>query len=258
MSSFLFRLLLPLFVVLAGIATASAETIGIVLMHGNDAMPNHMHALTDPLREAGYLIDEPEMCWSHERHYDKAYLDCFAEIEASIARLKAKGAGKIVVGGHSIGGNAAIAYAARRGGVIGVIGLAPAHLPDYLVRRPEIAASVKRAHAMVAAGKGDTKADFAELYITKPVSVATTASIYLSYMAPDGPAYMPANAAKVAVPVIWIAGNSDPTQLGPSYAFDKLPKNPLNRYVKVVDDHLLTPKAGKEAVIAWLKELAPQ
>jgi|HubBroStandDraft_3_1064219.scaffolds.fasta_scaffold2277060_2 hypothetical protein len=28
-----------------------------------------MHALTDPLREPGHPVDEPEMCWLHERHY---------------------------------------------------------------------------------------------------------------------------------------------------------------------------------------------
>lgn len=113
MYSLLLRLLLWFSLALASVAAPRAETIGIVLLHGNDAMPNHMHALTDPLREAGYLVDSPEMCWSHERHYDKAYLDCFSEIEAAVARLKAKGSARIVIGGHSIGGNVAIAIAAR-------------------------------------------------------------------------------------------------------------------------------------------------
>jgi len=68
---------------------------------------------------------------------------------------------------------------------------------------------------------------------------------------------IPENAARVQVPFLWIAGDDDPTQRsGRSYAFDKAPANPLNRYVTIHATHLQTPDVGRQAILAWLAELA--
>src|SRR5579862_4100985 len=98
---------------------------GIVLMHGKQGGPNQeeLGGLHAALENAGYLVDMPEMCWSGSRIYDESYLDCFADIDAAIARLKAQGATQIVVAGHSLGGNAALGYGARHGGLKGIIAI---------------------------------------------------------------------------------------------------------------------------------------
>ena len=90
-----------------------------------------------------------------------------------------------------LGGNAALGFGARRRGLKAVIALAPAHAPEFLSRRPEIAQSIARAQAAAAAGKGDEKATFDDVDLGKIFSVSTTPAIYLSFFGPDSPAVMP-------------------------------------------------------------------
>lgn len=235
----------------------AGEKLGIVLMHGKDGSPDRgIAGLAAALERAGYLVDRPEMCWSRHRIYDKSYLDCLAEIDLAVARLRARGATAIVVAGQSIGGAAAIAYGARHAGLKGVIGIAPAHFPERVVRRSDIAASLAKAQAMIAAGRGDERATFVDVNVGAPFSVETTARIYASFFGPDSPGVLPANAARLSAPLLYIAGSNDPTQPGPDYAFAKAPPNPLDRYVTVSSGHFNTPDAATGAVLAWLEELA--
>jgi pimeloyl-ACP methyl ester carboxylesterase len=82
---------------------------------------------------AGYLVDTPEMCWSRRRIYDRPFLDCLTEIDSAIGRLKGHGTGRIVVAGMRQGGDAALAYGARRANLAGIIALAPAAAPERQV-----------------------------------------------------------------------------------------------------------------------------
>ncbi len=70
----------------------AAGQIGIVLLHGKTGMPGAMSNLAGSLTAAGYLVDTPEMCWSKKRIFDKSFSDCLLEVDAAVARLKAKGA----------------------------------------------------------------------------------------------------------------------------------------------------------------------
>jgi dienelactone hydrolase len=233
----------------------AADKIGIVLMHGKQGHPDRLSSLAGALSSAGYLIDTPEMCWSRNRGYDRPYLDCLSQINASISRLKSRGATAIVVAGHSLGGNAALGYAARNNGLKGVIALAPAHNPERWSGRPAIAKSVASAKAMVAAGKGDSRASFTDLNHGKEFSIQAPAKIYLSFFDPNGPAVIPANTSRVKAPLLWVAGSSDPTQSsGPGYAFAKA-SNPKNKYVAVSADHMGTIGASHATMITWLKDL---
>jgi hypothetical protein len=85
--------------------------------------------------------------------------------------------------------------------------------------------------------------------------INTTAAIYLSFFDPTGPASMPDNSSRLRAPLLWVAGTADRFQTGPDYAFSRAPANPLNRYVTVDADHLGTPTASRDAVLAWLREL---
>src|SRR6516225_9039490 len=97
--------------ILAIAAPVSAQTIGVVLMHGNTDSPSGNIALLAAAMEgAGYLVERPEMCWSYRRRRDRLFLDCLAELEAPIARLTSRGARAIVVAGMSQGGIAALAF----------------------------------------------------------------------------------------------------------------------------------------------------
>jgi pimeloyl-ACP methyl ester carboxylesterase len=254
------RSILPVSLILAVflgvVAPAFAQTIGIVLLHGKTGSPDTViNQLAIALQGAGYLIDTPEMCWSRRRIYDRPFLDCLTEIDSAIGRLKGRAAGRIVVAGMSQGGDAALAYGARRANLAGIIALAPAAAPERQVGLSDIAQNVAQARALVAAGRGDETASFVDRNASGPFSVRTTAPIYLSYLDPQGPANMLDSVRKLHAPLLWVAGSADPSQTGANAEFNQAPANPLNRFVMVASAHLGTPNAAREAVLAWLQEL---
>jgi len=245
------------------------EKIGIVLMHGKLGLPIGVGApgaqlvgarLLAALKRVGYLVAVPEMCWSRRRAFDKPRAECLAEIDATIAGLKKDGATAIVVAGESLGGNAAISYGARHTGLAGVIGFAPADDARGKMGRPEIAAAVARAQQLMAAGKGDTADSFADVNTgaggSFPIAINTTARIYLSFFDPQGGGAIADSVAQLKAPILWIAGNQDPTQRDAESRFFRFaPANPMNRFISVSANHLATPDAGTDAALAWLAEL---
>lgn len=263
-------LLLPLLAGLAVPSIASAgEQTGIVLMHGKLGAPlgapegrrrGIAEGLIKALHEAHYLVATPEMCWSRQRSYDLAFTDCFRDIDAAIADLRAKGASAIVLGGESLGGATAIAYGATHPGLLGILSMAPAGDPGRSSQRPDLRASIAKAHDLAAQGKGAVKTGFDDVNTgpsgTYTLTVNTTPDIFLSFSAPESQVSIPANVVKLAMPLLWVAGDKDPTQqAGPAYAFDKAPANPLNRYVTVSANHVETPDVAEAQILAWLKEL---
>ena len=234
----------------------AAPKIGIVLLHGALAAPGDLDDTAKYLSDAGYVVDVPEMCWSQDRHYDKTFLACLGEIDPAIARVKAKGATAIVVGGFAFGGSAAIAYGARKAGLAGIFALAPDHEPERLAREAHIAKSLALAIRLKVAGEGNQPMDFSTYANGQIVGARMTVLFYPTFYAVDSPGYMPANTPRLTAPILWVGGTKDKSQLGPTYAFNKAPANPLNRYVKLGSDHLGTLSAGKDAVLSWLSDLA--
>ncbi len=253
---------------LAGHA-AQADKIGIVVMHGKLGTPIGTGGpggapmiggqLIAALKAAGYLVATPEMCWSRRRGFDKTFPDCLAEINPVVATLKAQGATAIVVSGLSLGGHAAIAYGATHAGLLGIIGFAPADDAARKARRPEIAEALERARALVAAGKGDERQSFTDIN-TGPqgsyrMALLTTPRIYLSFFDPQTGSIAD-KAAKLTAPLLWVAGNADPSQREAATSdFPRVAPNPHNRFVTVTANHLTTPDVGRDAAIAWLAEI---
>ena len=257
-------------VLLGALPSARAELapdkIGIVMMHGKLGTPlGGPNApggrIVFALRHAGYLVATPEMCWSRYRRYDKPYPDCVAEVDSAIATLKSEGAVAIVVSGLSLGGNATLRYAATHPELLGAIGFNPADDPHNKARNPEVAAVVAHAQALMAQGKGDETTEFLDTN-TGPqgaykVTLDTTPRIYLSFYGPGAVSGLADNAAQIRVPLLWVKGGKDPTQRNePEYAYDKVPANPLNKFIVVPTNHIETPDAAVEPVLAWLKALA--
>jgi pimeloyl-ACP methyl ester carboxylesterase len=235
---------------------APADQIGVVLMHGKQSAPGQHATLAGAIADAGFATDVPEMCWSARRIYDRPYVDCLREIDDAIARLKLKGATAFVVAGHSLGANGALGYGATRQDLKGIIALAPGHRPEALSRRAEVAASLATARKLVAVGRGDVASRFTDFNGDFAITVTATPNAYLSFVAPDAPALMPNNAARLSAPLLYIVGTGDPLQRGPDEIFAKAPPHPLNRYVTVRAGHFDTSAASAPTVIAWLKEIA--
>ena len=240
------------------LAASAQDRFGIVLLHGKGGLPQQLTPMAGTLSAHGFLTEQPEMCWSRNRIYDRRYLDCLREIDATVERLKSRGATGIIVLGMSLGGNAALGYGATRHGLKGVVTIVAGHAPEFISRRPEVAASLSRAHALIASGQGNVPTGFTDVNTrttTYNFEVTTTPNIYVSFFAQDSPAVMPSNAARLTVPLLYIAATNDPTQRGRGYIFDRAPANPLNRYVTVNSDHIGTPAVSQEIVLDWLKAL---
>src|SRR5580704_1569330 len=101
---------------------ANLQGFGIVYLHGKGAWPGGFNGgILSALEDEGALVAKPEMPWSFHRRYGATYDQAMAEIDAAVAGLKAKGASRIVIIGHSLGATAAIGYAARHPDLAGVV-----------------------------------------------------------------------------------------------------------------------------------------
>lgn len=241
--------------------TARADSdVGVVLLHGKWSTPrprSPIGKLASALESAGFIVAAPDMPWSRSRYYAKDYEASMAEIDDAVASLKSRGANKIVVGGHSMGANAALGYGARRDGLAGIIVMAPGHAPELVAGGP-IGHAYQRAQQMVGAGKGDETANFADMNQGQQKTVSVKARIYVSWFNPGGPAVMPINAANLRpdTPLLWIVGEQDRMHSrGEGYAFSKAPTHPKNAYAVVPGGHKATPMKGKTRIIDWLNGL---
>ncbi len=246
----------------AAAPAVSRQGFGIVYLHGKGAWPGALDGgILSGLEEEGAQIAKPEMPWSFNRRYGATFDQAMAEIDAVVAELKAKGARRIVVIGHSLGGNAAIGYAARHPDLTGVVAIAPGHLPEAGLMRGYVADAVARAKQLIAEGKGDVTQSFPDMAQGIPLVAHATPRVYLSMFDPDGPAVIPKNAAAIGaerppVPLLWVVGKLDPIdRRGPEYAYNAAAKNPKSKYVEVFADHLTTPLVAHSKVIDWINSL---
>ncbi|MGP8049908.1 MAG: esterase/lipase family protein [Desulfobaccales bacterium] len=256
----LLLLLLAVVLLIPAVSEAAAPRLGVVLLHGKTGKPAKLWVLSSGLEAQGFLVSTPAMPWSFNRYLDASFETALDEIAAAITQLKQKGATKIVVAGHSMGANAALAYAANRGGVDGVIMLAPGHWPDLPRFQQRVQEGVAKAREMVQSGRGTQTAEFPDINQGKPFLVNTQAQIYLSYFAPDGLGAMGRNAARLdaKIPLLVVVGDKDtlnPQTQAKDYIFTKAPANPLSQFVVVSADHLGTPAAAEADVVRWLKSL---
>jgi pimeloyl-ACP methyl ester carboxylesterase len=230
-------------------------------MHGKWGAPDDraLYRLSRALQGAGVLLETPTMPWSRHRNYDAGYDDALKEIDQAVAKLKAKGAQRIVIGGHSFGANAALAYGATRDGVAGLLALAPGHVPDLGRFRGLMADDVARAREQAAAGKGAEAFEFTDLNQGRREGKRASANIFLSYFDPEGLGAMTRTAAqlKPGTALLWVIGEQDSLfATGKGAIYDRAPAHPKNRYAPVPGGHADTPGEGAAIVLEWLKALA--
>jgi pimeloyl-ACP methyl ester carboxylesterase len=238
-----------------------AADIGVVFMHGKNGSPNSpaLKGIVEEMSSSGMEVMVPDMPWSRSRGYDASYDDAMREIHKLVEALRAKGVKTVFIAGHSLGANGAIGYGAIFGDVDGIIAIAPGHAPEIPAFQSIVGESVKKANDMVAAGHGKDKAEFTDTNQGKVSSVSTTAAIYLGYFSPDGAAVIPSNISKwkKSIPLLWVVGRSDPMYArGEVYAYKKFPANTENQYIVVDADHMGTPDAAKDQVVAWMQKVA--
>lgn len=247
-------------------APAPAESLkehnfGVVFMHGKWGAPEDrpLYKLSLALESAGVALEMPTMPWSRNRNYDVSYEDAMTEIDKAVAKLKGRGAVRIVVGGHSFGANASLAYGATRNGVTGILALAPGHVPDMGRFRGAMADNVFSAKRLLADGQGDAAFEFTDLNQGRQLGKRATPKIFLSYFDPEGMGAMSLNAPKIKpdTAVFWAIGRQDSLfGTGKAAIYDKIPPHPKSRYVELPGGHVETPSESVGIVLDWLKSLA--
>jgi len=242
----------------------AADQVGIVLMHGKRSKaglgsPNG--PLEAALRAAGIAVIAPEMPWSRNRFLDRTFDGVLAEIDSAVAALRRNGAVKIVVGGHSLGGNAALAYGARRDGIAGILVVAPGHFPEARGFWRRFADDLARARAMIASGDGAASAQFGDINQGKTEVYSLKPDVYRDFMDPEGPFAMPLNAVRLrpGAALMLIVGDEDYTfkygRADRAYIFDHAPAHAKSRYKVVPGGHTATPRVGAADIVDWLKGL---
>lgn len=263
----LLQLIFTMLMCLTPMLCSAGEKIGVVLMHGkNPGDPDDpsLSSLVGKMNKAGMIVLVPNMPWSRQRYIDVPWGTAMDEIDNHVRKLRAEGATKIVLAGHSMGCPAAMGFAANRKGVDAIVLLAPGHSPQlYYLGLPQapsrswvVKESIDKAREMVASQRGDeANVPFPDINQGRRVQVWTTPRIFLSYFEPNSDAEMSVTAARIppAVPVLWVIGDGDSLiKLGRDYVFNKLPPNPHSKYLEISANHLSTPAKAADQVVEWI------
>lgn len=182
------------------------------------------------------------------------------EIDAAAKKLRARGATKVVIGGHSMGAAAALIYSSRHP-ADGLVLLALGHSPQSKTSQKRFGASVARARDMVAAGKGNDKDAFDDFDASKTppaFRVTTTARNYLSYFDPDGIANTLTAAGKIpaSLPVLWVEGaNENPGLRSYGQTVYGAIGSSVTKHAVVKAGHLTVPRESGDEMLAWLRGL---
>ncbi len=215
--------------------------------------------LAHDLEGAGFKIDVPEMPWSMIHPYDRTFEEALDQVVAAVEKLRAQGADRIVVVGHSFGGGAAIGFGAQRGataGVSGIVALAAGVDPAAPIQMEARADSVAKAEAMVAANRADETTTFDDFNMADHGIVLTTPAHYLSFFSPNGEMSMHRNLADwpAGLPLLWIDGSDEARNPGRRHmVLSRLRPDPLTRYMLVPASHNMVANEATEMVVAWIK-----
>ncbi len=259
-ASFLLRCCIASLMALGGTSFAMAEPkVGIAVLHGKWGNPEGYTAtLAKHLESAGYIVISPELPWSTRRQYDAGVDGLAADIDGAIKTLKAQGANKICLAGHSMGAAGALYYAGRTP-VDCLIILAPGHNPEGKFMRGFTEKDLASAKEMVAKGEGEASAWF-EDYNTgnRTKKIRMRAKTYIDYFDGDGPMNMTVNASRVlpGTRVLWVVGVEEadgPKRLGGA-AYKALPETVNKQFVEVPGGHLATPEKAMELAATWIGE----
>jgi pimeloyl-ACP methyl ester carboxylesterase len=242
-------------------AQPAAPMPGVVIMHGKGGSPNrHVKGLAVTLRDQGFAVANLEMPWSAERDYDASLSGAEQEVDAAVAQLRAKGAQRIFVAGHSQGGMFALYYASRHT-VDGVIALAPGGDPGSATPREKLAATVALARTLEANGHGDEEMELADYETAKGTyPVHTTPNIYLSWFAPDTDYNLlrSVKALPAALPLLFVA----PTQDYPALVranrniLAAAPRPGKTELYEPNATHIAAPGASSSKVADWIRSIS--
>lgn len=242
-------------------AMAQGEPIGIVVMHGKGGSPTRLVAdLAQGLESKGYLVANLEMPWSGRRNYDVSTGKGEKEVEAALEGLRARGARKLFVVGHSQGGVFALHLAGKLA-ADGFVTIAPGGNVAGRVFVEKLGASLGRARNLVAEGKGNEPARLEDFEGGRGTyEVLAIPAAYVTWFDPAGAMNMDRAVHSVSprAPILWVAPTRDyPGLIRTSLPlYRALPAHPLTRLYEPDADHRGAPSASVDEIVRWTREVA--
>jgi pimeloyl-ACP methyl ester carboxylesterase len=239
-------------------AGADNGSVGIVLMHGKWGAPDRaINTLASALERKGFLVSTPEMPWSRRRSYDKSADDALNEIDAEVAKLREKGASRIVIAGHSLGAAGALAYAAHCK-ADAIVAIAPGHVPENRFVAAKLAEDVNKARNMASIGNGDGIDWFPDLNSGgRSARLRMTARTFLSYSDPSGAMNFSRNVASVkpGTLVLWVEplGEAPSLRNNLMRIFNTLPQGLDVTLIEPDADHMTTPDRATARIVDWIE-----
>ena len=252
------------FIFSVSVFAASPSEVGIILLHGKGAKPelNKYERLDDDLSSEGYSVVVPRMPWAGHKgkaEYGASLNDAFSTIEKEVTNFRNQGKTKIVLVGHSMGTAGALAYTKHRGGIDGVIGVAPGHFPGSdKFHLKKVMSDVREARQMKDDGKGNEALEVTDYNSGKrSFTMTVVANDYLSFFDPEGPMNVDENIKGLGdVPFLWVAPIHDfVTKKKADKYFSMAPSNPKTKLVKIDAGHKLAPSKAFGEIHKWITEL---
>ncbi|MBJ6609743.1 MAG: alpha/beta hydrolase [Candidatus Thiothrix moscowensis] len=200
----------------------------ILLLHGTFAHNKMeiMQALADLLKEKGYNTLAVNLSFSVDKRpsdmldckieHKHKHEDAIVELDTWMNWLKEQGASKVVLLGHSRGGNQAAWYAAEKDSALleKVVAVAPATAdPDKASKEYEerykkpLADILAEAQKLVDAGKGDTVMELPGLVYCE--NAKATADSVIGYYKTDERRNTPSLLSKIKKPMLIVMGSAD-------------------------------------------------
>lgn len=242
------------------VAAQAAPKIGVVVMHGKASSPRKAVAdLASALRDHDMEVANIEMPWAGRRDYDVGLQAGVDEVTQALEGLRAKGATRLFVAGHSQGGLFAVLYGGQYK-VDGIVAIAPGgqvDTPGFVRHLGEHVAAARKMHEQ---GRGAEKASFRDFEGRRGVTpVRTTADSYLSWFDPQGAHTTAAfGRVKEGTPVLYVAPTGDYPALRAlaSSSFAALPAHPRKQLLEPRADHMGAPAAAAQDIAAWIRAVA--
>ena len=241
----------------------SSKPLAVVFIHGKGSEPDKpdYKSLYAKLNEAGYQVIAPRMPWAGE-HWTGSLSQAMEVIDAAVD-LAAKSGRKVVVGGHSYGGMAAILYrpANPPAAMVGRFMLAPAGMIDLAKKSQDaVAPAIAEAKQMLAEGRSQETTRFSVTNVGKGNRVFTdtlmaTPEVMLSY---HDVAVFPSTRAALAQirqPVFWAVGEGDPIPYNRQPLYGLIPADAMNVYRELPGGHVDMLGQAAEPLVDWLDKL---
>ena len=237
------------------------DKLGVIILHGKQGTPTGNQGLSviaSNLQAAGHKMVQPAAPWGRGawETINVTVEEALTQLDGYAAQLRAQGANRIVVIGHSLGACVGLAYAVERGNLAGLVMLAPGHNPAGLYRSNDrMRRDIDQARGLVEQDRGNDTVHGSDSNQGSNITMTVRAAVYYSWQNPMGLASMPREAPRLpaSTPLLMVVGDKDPMSgRAEGLIYKPAAKNPYSRYATNGAGHVETPMAAAKVVTDWV------